>query len=55
MTRVFIVRHAEAEGNLFRRIHGHYNSTVTENGRKQLEALQSRFEHEKIDAAYSSI
>lgn len=54
MTRLFIVRHAEAEGNLYRRIHGHYNSTVTENGRRQLEALQNRFENERIDAAYSS-
>ena len=53
MTNVFLVRHAEAEGNLYRRIR-HYNSTITENGRRQLQALAKRFESVHLDAAYSS-
>ncbi len=54
MTTVFLVRHGEAEGNLYRRIHGHYNSTITENGLLQLKALQKRFASIHLDAAYSS-
>ena len=53
-TRIFIVRHAEAEGNLFRRIHGHYESSVTANGMRQIEALKRRFAAEPIDACYAS-
>ena len=54
MTRIFIIRHAEAEGNLFRRIHGHYDSTVTYKGLRQIKALEDRFAGEQIDACYSS-
>lgn len=32
MTRIYIVRHAEAEGNLYRRAHGWYNSLITQRG-----------------------
>ena len=32
MTTVYFVRHAEAEGNTYRRMHGQYNSLITENG-----------------------
>ena len=32
MTTVYMVRHAEAEGNLYRRVHGWYNSLITDNG-----------------------
>lgn len=54
MTKIFIVRHAEAEGNLYRRIHGQYDSLLTEMGIRQLEALSKRFEDIHIDAVYSS-
>lgn len=54
MTRIFIVRHAEAEGNLFRRIHGHYDASVTYNGLRQIAVLRERFARETIDACYSS-
>ncbi|MBQ1352121.1 MAG: GNAT family N-acetyltransferase [Oscillospiraceae bacterium] len=54
MTTVFLVRHGEAEGNLYRRIHGHYDSKITENGLLQLKALQQRFAPIHLDAAYSS-
>lgn len=54
MTRLYIVRHAEAEGNLFRRIHGQYDTTLTVNGLRQVEALRDRFAGETVDACYSS-
>ena len=54
MTRIFIIRHAEAEGNLYRRLHGQYDSLLTENGLKQVTALRKRFEKEQVDACYSS-
>ncbi len=54
MTRCYIIRHAEAEGNLYRRIHGWYDSLITDNGYRQIAALKGRFEHEPIDAVYSS-
>ena len=54
MTTIYLVRHAEAEGNLYRRIHGRYNALITENGFRQIEALQKRFESIHIDAVFSS-
>ncbi len=54
MTYVYIIRHAEAEGNLYRRVHGHYDSLLTEMGEKQLEYLRRRFKDIHIDAVYSS-
>ncbi len=54
MTKVYIIRHAEAEGNLYRRIHGWYNSGLTELGRRQLKALAERFMDIKLSAVYSS-
>lgn len=54
MTRIYIIRHAEAEGNLYRRVHGWYDSLITDRGYRQIAALTGRFEHEKIDAVYSS-
>ena len=54
MTTIYLIRHAEAEGNLYRRIHGIYDSTITRRGFKQIAALKKRFEDIKIDAVYSS-
>ena len=54
MTKIYLIRHAEAEGNLYRRIHGWYDALVTENGYKQIEALKQRFADIHIDAVYSS-
>lgn len=53
-TRLFIIRHAEAEGNVYRRIHGRYNSLLTLNGLRQVDALRERFRGEHIDVCYSS-
>ncbi len=54
MTRIYIVRHAEAEGNLYRRVHGWYDSLITENGYRQIAALAHRFSDIPVDAVYSS-
>ncbi len=54
MTKIYLIRHAEAEGNLYRRIQGHYNSLITENGHLQIAALRERFRDIHIDAVYSS-
>ena len=54
MTKVYIIRHAEAEGNLYRRVHGWYNSLITDNGYRQIAALRGRFAGVHIDAVYSS-
>lgn len=54
MTVFFLVRHAEAEGNAYRRIHGQYDSLITPNGLRQIEALSRRFADIRIDACYAS-
>ena len=54
MTIIYLIRHAEAEGNLYRRMHGHYNGLVTGKGHVQIDLLEKRFVGEHIDAVYSS-
>ena len=54
MTTIYLIRHAEAEGNIFRRAHGWYDSSVTRNGLRQIEALKKRFENVPVDAVYAS-
>lgn len=54
MTKVYIVRHAEAEGNIYRRLHGHYDGDLTENGLRQVAVLEERFRSIHLDAVYSS-
>ena len=54
MTTIYLIRHAEAEGNLFRRAQGHWNGKITERGKKQIDALAGRFKDIHIDAVYSS-
>lgn len=54
MTTIYLIRHAEAEGNLYRRIHGWYDALVTDNGFRQIEALEERFRNVHIDAVWSS-
>ena len=54
MTQIYIIRHAEAEGNLYRRLHGQYDSLVTETGKAQIAALRRRFERVPVDACYAS-
>lgn len=54
MTTLYLIRHGEAEGNVFRRLQGQYDSLITPNGRKQIAALEERFRDIHIDAVYSS-
>ena len=54
MTKIYLIRHAEAEGNLYRRIQGHYNGDITQKGHKQIALLAERFRDVKIDALYAS-
>ena len=54
MTRIYLIRHAEAEGNIYRRLHGQYDSGITPNGLRQIAALEQRFEGLPIDAVWAS-
>lgn len=54
MTKLYLIRHAEAEGNLYRRCHGWYDSLITDNGYRQIAALAHRFSTIPVDAVYSS-
>lgn len=54
MTTLYLIRHAEAEGNRFFRSHGTYDSCLTVFGRTQLNFLVNRFSTVKLDAVYSS-
>ena len=54
MTDIYIIRHGEAEGNVYRRSQGQYDTLLTPNGQKQAEILASRFADVQIDAIYAS-
>ena len=54
MTTVYLIRHAEAEGNLFRMAHGQYDSNLTPRGYRQLHYLRERFAAVRLDAVYGS-
>ena len=54
MTKIYLVRHAEAEGNLYRLVQGHFDGLVTARGYDQIRALRHRFDGVEIDAVYSS-
>ena len=54
MTTIYLIRHAEAEGNLYRIAQGQANSILTDRGWRQVEALSRRFADIHIDAVYSS-
>ena len=55
MTTVYFVRHAEAEGNTYRRMHGQYNSLITENGVRQIEALLAEIRGLSLEAMHEQI
>jgi len=54
LTKIFLIRHAEAEGNIYRFANGQSNGLITPGGNLQIEQLKERFFNEKIDAVYSS-
>lgn len=53
-TKIYLIRHAEAEGNWRRTFQGHSNGEISEKGRRQLELLAERFRDIPLDAVYSS-
>lgn len=54
VTKIYLVRHGEAEGNVEEFFQGQIDTSLTEKGRKQLEFLADRFKNIKIDKIYSS-
>ena len=54
MTEIYLIRHAQAEGNLYRMMQGHWDGDVTAMGCRQIDALAQRFRDVRIDALYSS-
>ncbi len=54
MTTVYLIRHAQSEGNLYRRILGWQDGKLTPTGREQAAALAPRFRNIPLDAIYSS-
>ncbi len=56
MTEIYLIRHAQAEGNRFRIMQGHWDGGVTELGRRQIALLSDRLrdlgvEHRPLGAA----
>lgn len=54
MTRIYLIRHAEAEGNLYRIAQGHTDGRLTKRGWDQVKALEGRFASIHVDAVYAS-
>lgn len=54
MTEIYVIRHVQAEGNLYRMCQGHWDGDVTALGVKQRDALAERFKDVKIDEIWSS-
>ena len=54
MTTIYLIRHAEAEGNLYRIAQGQHESSLTDRGWRQVKALEHRFAGVHIDAVYAS-
>ena len=54
MTEIYLIRHAQAEGNRYRILQGHWDGDVTALGLRQIELLSARFARIRVDAVYSS-
>ena len=54
MTEIYLIRHAQAEGNTYRMMQGHWDGKLTPTGHLQVEALAERFRDISVDALYSS-
>ncbi|MDO4983691.1 MAG: bifunctional histidine phosphatase family protein/GNAT family N-acetyltransferase [Eubacteriales bacterium] len=54
MTEIFLIRHTQAEGNIYRAMQGHWDGGVTPAGRLQQQSLRERFRDVPVDAVYSS-
>lgn len=54
MTRIYLVRHCEAMGNVKRLFQGTSDFDISETGAKQLEFLTERFKDIRLDKIYTS-
>lgn len=54
LTKIYFVRHCEAEGNVRRIFQGTTDLDITDLGAKQLEFLEKRFENISLDKIYTS-
>ena len=54
MTTIYLIRHAEAEGNVYRFLQGQADCALTKKGWRQVRALEKRFAEIPVDAVYSS-
>ena len=44
MTEIYLIRHAQAEGNRYRMMQGHWDGALTALGYRQIEELARRFQ-----------
>ena len=54
MTEIYLIRHTQAEGNVYHAMQGHWDGDVTALGLREIDALSERFRDVPIDALYSS-
>lgn len=54
MTEIYLIRHTQAEGNLYQMMQGHWDGGVTPLGLRQIDALAERFRDIKLDRVFSS-
>jgi probable phosphoglycerate mutase len=54
MTELYLIRHTQAEGNLYRMMQGHWDGEITTLGRAENDLLSERFRDIPLDAVYSS-
>lgn len=54
MTKIYLVRHCETEGNVQRVFHGIIDTLPTKDGEKQLDYLAEHFRDIPLDAIYAS-
>lgn len=54
MTQIYLIRHAQSVGNLYRRVLGWHDGGVTQLGMTQIAALEARFRSIPVHAVYSS-
>ena len=54
VTKVYIVRHCETDGNALKIFQGHTDMDINELGSKQLVALENKFKKINLDAVYTS-
>ena len=52
MTEIFLIRHTQAEGNIYRMMQGFWDGAVTEAGVRQQRALRERFLSVPVDKVY---